>query len=155
MSPKVAAIPAILGLAGSKYAIGLLLIFYNNFNFWESVGLAVLGGMLGVLTFIFFSDALSKAWNYFFPKKKSTKIKINSRIRMIVWIRRKYGLAGIAFLTPLFLTVPVGTILANTFYKNKLHVFSYMFVAFTFWSVLLCGLYHWLNVDFNALIPIH
>ncbi len=140
MSSKIAAIPLILGLTGSKYAIGLLLIFYNNFNFGESVGLAVLGGMLGVITFSFFTDGLAKIWNYFFPKKKNNvdKIKINGRRRMIVWVRQRYGLAGIAFLTPLILTVPVGTILANTFYKNKWQVFSYMFVAFTLKMIFFC-----------------
>ncbi len=141
---------AIIGLAGSKYIIALALIFAGNFTFLESITMAIFGGMLGVVVFAYFGDGLKKGWQYFFPKRpKSDKIHINRLMRSIVYVRQRYGLAGIAFLTPIILTVPVGAMLATSFYKNKLQIFSYMFVAFTFWSVLLCGAYHLLGIDFN------
>lgn len=141
---------AIVGLAGSKYLFALALIFSGNFTFWESIALAIFGGMLGVVVFSYFGEAIKRTWQRIFPKKKTLdKITINRFLRTIVYVRQRYGLAGIAFLTPPILTVPVGAMLAGSFYKNKLQIFSYMFVAFTFWSVLLCGAYYTLGLEFN------
>lgn len=147
---------AIIGLAGSKYVIAIALIFAGDFNFWQSISLAIFGGMLGVIVFSYFGDALKNAWNSLFHKnKKNNKIHINRIKRTIVRVRKGYGLAGIAFLTPLILTVPVGSMLASSLYKNRLQVFSYMFAAFTFWSVLLCGAYHLLGIKLNILDLFH
>jgi len=142
----------ILGWASTKYAVALGLIFYNDFNFFESVGLAILGGMLGVFFFSFFGDAIIKLKNMLFKTEKKA-FTVNARTRFLVKIRRRYGLAGIAFLTPLFLTVPVGTIVASSLYKkSRLKVYAYMFVAFAFWSVILCGAYSWLGFDFYEVL---
>lgn len=149
MSETLAVIVA-LSFAGTKYIMALLFIFSYDFTFWESVLLATGGGMLGVVFFTYFGDGIKTVWGKFFPKKQSPKLVINSRRRMIVKIRQKYGLAGIAFLTPLILTVPIGSLIAGAFYKNKLQVFAYMFVAFTFWSFLLCSLYYITSIDLVA-----
>ncbi len=141
---------AIIGLAGSKYIVALALIFAGDFNFWQSISLAIFGGMLGVIVFSYFGDALKNAWQRIFPNKNQPdKIRMTKMKRAIVRVRKSYGLAGIAFLTPIILTVPVGAMLASTFYKNKLQVFAYMFAAFTFWSVLLCGTYQLLGAEFT------
>lgn len=149
MSQTLAVLIA-LGFAGTKYAMAILFIFSYNFSFWESVLLATGGGMLGVFFFSYFGDAMRTIWHRFYPPKPVTKTVINKRRRFIVRIRQKYGLAGIALLTPFILTVPVGVLIAGTFYKNKLQVFSYMFASFTFWSFLLCSLYHYIGIDFTA-----
>jgi len=144
---ELGAILTALGLASTKYVVALAFIFGYNFSFWESLALAMGGGMLGIFIFSYCADALKQVWQYFFPKKgKGEVLKINSMLRFIVRVRQKYGLAGIAFLTPLVLTVPVGAIVANMFYKNKLQVFAYMFVAFAFWSLLLCGLNYFMGI---------
>ena len=152
MNETLAVIVA-LSFAGTKYIMALLFMFsYSYFNFWEAVFLATAGGMLGVVFFSYFGDGMKAVWYRFFPKKPNNRIIINSRRRLIVKIRQKYGLAGIAFLTPFVLTVPVGTLLASHIYKSKLQIFSYMFVSFTFWSVLLCSLYYLSGVDLVALV---
>ncbi|MGB1204709.1 MAG: hypothetical protein ACPG5B_03615 [Chitinophagales bacterium] len=142
----------ILGWASTKYAVALGLIFYNDFNFIESISLAILGGMIGVFFFSFFGDAIIKLKNYLFKTEKKA-FTVNRRTRFLVKVRRRYGLAGIAFLTPLFLTVPVGTMVASSLYrKNRLKVYSYMFIAFAFWSVVLCGAYSWFGFDFYEVL---
>ena len=53
---------------------------------------------------------------------------------------RKYGLFGIAFLTPIFFSIPIGTFIALRFFPNKkktlpvlaASVFGWSFVAFCF-----------------------
>ncbi len=142
----------ILGWGSTKFAVALGIIFYNGFGFVESIILAMAGSMLGIVVFSYFGDALSKLKERYFPKKNKKPFKVNRWTRFLVRLRSGYGLAGIAFLTPLVLTVPVGAIMASSIYKSKLKVFTYMFFAFLFWSLLICSAYHFLNFDFYAMI---
>jgi len=57
------------------------------------------------------------------------------RNRRIVRIWKSYGLSGIAVITPVLLSIPVGTIFANSLEKNKKKIFIYMFVSILLWSV--------------------
>lgn len=138
----------ILGWAGTKYLIALGLIFYYDYNFGESMILAVTGGMMGVIFFGYTRDALKMLWYKYIGKSKSNKqFRVNWRTRLIVRIRQRFGLAGIAFLTPIVLTVPVGTMIALSMYRSKPKVFAYMLVSFTFWSLLLIGAYQLTGFD--------
>lgn len=148
----------VLVLAGSKYVIALVLIFTADYTFWESIAMAIGGGMLGIFIFTYFGDVLKKVWRYYFPQKTlvvSATQTVSFKERLLTKINNGYGLAGIAFLTPIILTVPVGAIVANSIYKNKTQIFAYMFVAFVFWSFLLCGLYYLLGFDITTLLPGH
>lgn len=107
--------------------------------------------MLGIAVFSYLGNGLQSIRAKLFPARAPKKI-FTSRNRLIVKIRRSYGLAGIAFLTPLVLTVPVGAILANSMYKNKLQIYVYMLASFFFWAMLLCGLYYGLGIDLNTAI---
>lgn len=66
------------------------------------------------------------------PKKVFTP-----RNRRLVKIWRKYGLVGIAFLTPVLISIPIGTIIANNMIHNKKKIFLYMFISIVFWSIFL------------------
>lgn len=138
----------ILGWAGTKYLIALGLIFYYDYNFGESMILAVTGGMMGVIFFGYTRDALKMLWYKYVGKPKARKqFRVNWRTRLIVRTRQRFGLAGIAFLTPIVLTVPVGTMIALSMYRSKPKVFAYMLVSFTFWSLLLIGAYQLTGFD--------
>ena len=153
MFGDVLPIMVVLFWASTKFMVGYGFVFYYNFSFINSILLTVSGGMLGVLIFSFIYSFFSIWKQRVFPSKTPKKFTINRKKRMLVKIKNSYGLAGIAFLTPVFLTVPVGTMVANAFYKNKSKVFSYMFFAFTFWSVLFASTYHYLGLDFNQMLP--
>ena len=128
-------------------------VFYYNFPFLNSVLITISGGMLGVWMFSVLHKYGTIWWQKAFPSRKKKVFTINKKKRLLVKIKNGYGLAGIAFLTPVFLTVPVGTMVANAFYKSKRKVYTYMFVAFSFWSVLFAGTYHYLGIDFSQLMP--
>jgi hypothetical protein len=63
------------------------------------------------------------------------------RNRRLVSIFRKYGLFGIAFLTPVLLSIPIGTIVANSFEPKKRKIFLFMFISILFWSILMVSLF--------------
>lgn len=147
-----------------------------DFSFFETVLYCVIGGMLGVWVFTFFSLELQLIFGWikrqfkkvfvkpqFFSKPESTagnlevkyelvtgeikKKKIfSASSRRFVRIWRKYGLLGLAFLTPVVISIPIGTIVANAFESNKTKIFIYMFFSILFWSVLLTTIFELLHV---------
>lgn len=72
---------------------------------------------------------------------KNQKRIFTKRNRRIVSIFRKYGLFGITFLTPVLLSIPIGTIIANSLENNKRKIFLYMFISILFWSTTMVSLF--------------
>ena len=71
--------------------------------------------------------------------------------RTLVKIRQSYGLPGIAVLTPVFLTVPVGAFMAASLTSNKKQIALQMGMAFLGWSLLLIGSVSLLGINFQTL----
>lgn len=162
-------------LSSVKFVTGPTFAYYNNsheFSFFEVILYSVIGGMLGVFVFTFFSDKIHQAWllikfnfkrtfnsndnysepvadvdipvkinyNYIDNKQEQKKV-FTKRNRRLVTIFRKYGLLGIAFLTPVLLSIPIGTIVANSFEPKKRKIFLFMFISILFWSTLMVSLF--------------
>jgi len=127
------------------------MIWANDFTFFESVFLAIGGGMFGVLLFTYGYDLFRRLWRYLHPEKIH-RIKFSSQKRFLVRIRQRIGLFGICMLTPIFLTVPIGTLLAHTIEKNRHKVLYFMLLSFSIWSLGLNSLYKFTGLDLNAWI---
>jgi hypothetical protein len=76
-----------------------------------------------------------------FNRKKKRRL-FTSRNRRIVRIWCRYGLTGVAFLTPLIFTPILGTIIASSFGEPWKRIFVYMFVSAVFWGVVFSLLVH-------------
>ncbi len=72
---------------------------------------------------------------FFNRLQRKKKRLFTSRNRRIVTIWRKYGLTGVAFLTPLIFSPILGTIVATSFGEPWRRIFVYMFVSAVFWGV--------------------
>jgi hypothetical protein len=156
-------------IAGPPFAYA-----YNqkyDFGFAESVIYSIIGGMLGVFVFSFFSEQVMRLVRYLKhhgkkiirreeiyskpeadvdvpveiqytyiendkPKKVFTK-----RNRRLVKIWNQYGLAGIAFITPCIISIPIGTVIANALEPNRKKIFLYMFISVVFWSLTIHSLF--------------
>ncbi len=164
----------IILLSSVKFVAGPPFAYYDsryNFSFIETVSYCVIGGMLGVFIFTFFSRQLFKFWHYLklkiqsaFKKKEvfsepvadveanleihyeyvsasAPKKVFTKRNRKLVRIWRKYGLFGIALLTPVFLSIPIGTVIANSLVDNRKKIIIYMFFSVLFWSLTMTTLF--------------
>ena len=117
-------------------------IFYG-FPFFKAVLVTSLGGFAGAVVFIYMSEKILE----FYYKRRAAKHaknpnlvhapKFTKRNKIIVRIKSKFGLPGIALLTPLLLSIPLGCFIAVRYFKNKHKVLLYMFCAVFFWSVCL------------------
>jgi hypothetical protein len=124
-----------------KYIFGFITALGLGFNFLEVLIANVGGGMIGVIVYLYLWELIVKIYRRFFPKKKTEGMKINRTRRWIVKVVVKYELYGIAFLTPLLLSVPVGTLLAAALEPDKWRIKRYMFISFLGWTLALYGIY--------------
>lgn len=137
--------------SGIKYLVGFTLALASDFNFFEVLLTTVAGGMLGVVFYLYLWELIVKIKRKFFPSKTKT-IRINKFTRFLVKIIKEYEIYGIAFLTPLVLTMPIGTVIASSIEHNKWRIKLFMFISLTFWTLLLYGLKQLLGFDIPGLI---
>lgn len=132
-----------IGISAVKHMMGGVTAAAYGYSYMESFIYLSIGGILGVTVFMFLSDYVTKFFGFFsFRKKKKKKPKRKfSRIsRFIVRVKQRFGLAGIAFITPWFLTVPVGTMISCGLYNDKRKVFIYQTASILIWSLIGSGL---------------
>lgn len=113
------------------------LLFGHNFAL--TMLIACGGGIVGNIAFTYLSAALLKAWhNYRAKRGLIHKRKIFTPFnRRIIRVRARFGLAGIAFITPILLSTPIGALIAERFYKDKKKIIVYLSGATLFWGLTL------------------
>jgi hypothetical protein len=136
-----------------KYIFGVFGALAANLNFFETLICTVGGGMVGVFVYLYLWDLILFLYRKFVPAKPKTGgIKINKTKRWIVKVIIKYELYGIAFLTPLLLSVPIGTLLAATLEPNKWRIKRFMFFSFLGWTLLIYGISALFGVKLDELL---
>lgn len=160
----------IILLSSVKFAAGPPFAYYDqryDFTFFETVIYSLIGGMLGVWVFTFFSleiqfaiDWIKKKFFHAVSKRPFGKSSVTAaendqpaekkifskKSRRFVRLWRKYGLIGVAFITPVIISIPVGTVILNLFEDNKQKIFIYMFFSILFWAVLMTSIFEILHV---------
>ena len=130
-----------------------------NFGFAETVFWTNVGGLAGIYFFAFLSRKLIAWWKKLFRKSKwyiqkdqRAKKVFTRKNRRIVRIKQKYGLFGIALITPLLLSIPVGVFLVVRYYKSSSTKFIYLITANIFWSIIYTGFYmFWEGLFFDRI----
>jgi hypothetical protein len=117
-----------------KFIMGPLGGYAAGLNMVTTILVTVAGTMTVVLAFAFFGDFLrKKVIGRFFKNRK----KFSERNRKFVRIWKKYGLPGVALLTPLLLTPIGGSILAVSFGSPKDKLIVYMFISASISAIVL------------------
>ena len=131
-------------------AVGFGMAF--QYGLIKSILVTTLGGMAGVAFFVYLKKLLLLF--PFLQRRKNTdgRIRFTRKKRMIVRLKNSVGLVGIAFLTPVFLSVPLGTIAALLLGVKKGQLFLAMLIAFLFWSTIFFGTYYLLGVDLYEVV---
>jgi hypothetical protein len=144
---KWGAITAVFFLSFVKFMFapftgaGLKLDF---FSIWLS---ALSGGIVSALVFYFMSDYFMKRHQ---RKKVEKQIKMESAglvykqkknftklNRTIIRLKHRIGQYGLCFLAPLFLSVPIGSIICAKFYSHQKNTFSLIILGLLVNSFLL------------------
>jgi len=116
-----------------------LAILQFKFDFFETILWTNLGGAIGIYFFAYLSDKLISWWKRTFrPKSKKVFSKKNRRI---IRVKQRYGLIGIALITPLLLSIPVGTFLMVRYYHRSRYRFASLVASNIVWSLIYSAFY--------------
>ncbi len=114
------------------------------------------GGFAGIFVFTYFSNYIFSHWSrikFYFRRIYMSKEKALHRMhktgkrfsrtsRFIVWIKKRFGIAGVAFVTPCIVSIPIGCTAAVGLFRNRKKVLLYTSVSLLFWSLVLNVLAH-------------
>ncbi|MEQ1584434.1 MAG: small multi-drug export protein [Cyclobacteriaceae bacterium] len=92
------------------------------------------GMMTVVIAFTYFGEYIRKIITRWTSRRKEPKVETPKKRSEFF---RKYGLAGIAFFTPIILTPIGGTLLAVGISPNREKIIFYMLISACVWSVIL------------------
>lgn len=125
-----------------KFILGPTLGFAARLHFLTTVFVTIAGMMSMVLAFTYAGEWIrNKVLGRFFKNRK----RFTQRNRKFVSIWKKYGLTGVAFLTPLILTPIGGTLLAVSAGSPKEKIIFYMFVSAAAWSLIFTGIIYFIG----------
>jgi membrane protein DedA with SNARE-associated domain len=117
-----------------KFIFGPLAGYAAGLTLLSTVLGTVAGTMTVVVLFAFFGDFIQRRiLNAIFRNRKL----FSERSRKFVNIWKRYGLTGVALLTPILLTPIGGTLLAISFGTPRNKLILYMFVSAAAWAFVL------------------
>ena len=104
-------------------------------HFWPTLALTV-GGMM---TSVFVFSGVGRAWmQHRQIQRRLRRAPIfSSRSRNIIKVFRRFGMGGIAFLTPILLSPIGGTVIATLLGVPRHRILLHMFWSAVFWGVAL------------------
>lgn len=126
----------VISLSGFKFLIAIPLSAYQyDFNFIQTLIFSIVGGVIGIFLF----SALSNKINKLFPKKNKLKRTKKRGLKEAITIKtaRKYGVYGIAAITPILLSIPIGTLIALRFFPEKKKTIPILMSSVVIWSLIL------------------
>jgi len=145
---------SVIALSAVKYVGGFALaLFVFKNNIYETMIFTITGGMVGVIFYLYLWHFIVILYKKKFPQKPTEGIRINNRRRLIVKIVKRYELWGVVALTPIILTVPVGTIVASLIERNKWKIKYMMLISFTVWTFILLMIYLFIGEELKNIIP--
>jgi hypothetical protein len=145
-------VPILLTILFSSFKFAAtfpLVIVQFEFSFLETILWTNVGGIAGVYFFAFLSEKLIVWWKRAFRRsnrkiledEQQVKKIFTRRNRRIVRTKQKYGLIGIALITPFLLSIPVGVFLVVRYYHASKMKFLYLIAANLIWSLIYTGFY--------------
>jgi membrane protein DedA with SNARE-associated domain len=130
-----------------KFILGPIGGYAAGLNLITTVLATVFGMMTVVLVFTYSGNWFKeKVIKRFFQRHK----KFSQNNRKFVGIWKKYGLAGVAALTPLILTPIGGTLLAVSAGSPKEKIIFYMFVSAAVWALVFSSAIYFFG---NEILP--
>ena len=122
-----------------KFLFAPSTVYIAGYSFIETLAITMSGGLSGILVFFYFGELIK----YLISKikiRKKTKKTFTKTSRQIVRIKEKYGLIGLVILTPSFLSIPLGSILAAKYFDHDKRTLPWLITSMIIWSFLLTSI---------------
>lgn len=141
-------------LSAVKIIFGPTLGLAYGFSILETALVSLFGMMTTVYLISYFGPQIQRITHRILRFRKKKRKIFSPKTRRFVRIWRKYGVPGVAFFTPILLSPPGGTFLANAFGGKRQEIIKWMWISGTFWSftlTLLVKYASWLLEDLGIL----
>ena len=146
MWAEIAELSSFFLLSGVKFLPCPFAIIGLGFSYWVSVFVCMGGGMLGMLIFYYASEVMMKrsrakklagtnklkAQGKYVPRPVFTRTN-----KTIVKVKKRFGIIGIAILTPPILSIPIGAVISAKFFKHNPYTIFVLLAAVAFWALTL------------------
>lgn len=148
---KVLTVILFCSLFFSKLGMPAAVILFK-FDFLKVFIVSNIGGIGGTIFYTYLSAAIIKWWDNFKHRRNLFQNKkiFTKRNRRIIRIKNKFGLTGIAALTPILLSIPLGAFLGERFYKKKSKVILHISAWTVLWSVVFYFIYYFFYDAFKG-----
>ena len=132
-------------LSTVKFLGGPLAGTSMGLHFWPTMGLTV----AGMMTSVFIFSGIGRVWMQHRQKQRRLRREpiFTKRSRNIIKVFQKFGMGGIAFLTPLLLTPIGGTVIATLLGVPRTRILLHMLWSAVFWG----GVFTFASVHFGHL----
>lgn len=154
----------VLIISGVKFLFAPLISMGFGFGFMQTFVITATGGILGIMFFFFLSKWVMKQFYRYCPEvmtyftgKAKEEFSINCgrpsrprkvftwRNKTIVRVRGRYGFAGIIILTPVLLSIPIGSFLASKYYSKRRNVLLFMSISAVVWAFFISSIFFLLH----------
>ena len=119
-----------------KFLFAPATVYLSGYNYWETLVITIVGGILGVIVFYYTGAAIFTYINDRFSsgtKKKS----FNKRNRLLIKVKSSWGIIGLAIITPCIVSIPFGSLLAARYFRNDPRTVTFLISAVIMWSLIL------------------
>ncbi len=112
---------------------GPLTGFAMGLHWAETAVCTATGMIIAVVLFLFLGDFIQHFINKY-RRKPAKRFSKQTRYAVKVW--QRFGMTGIAFMTPILFTPIGGTLIAISFRVNKLKVIYAMLISAVCWAIV-------------------
>lgn len=158
-----AKIVSLLLLSGIKFVFAFPVAAKLHFSCFNTILITSIGGVAGIIFFSFFWEHVINIYLWFvhsylyrYPKIRKALRQLKYRFvkpreerrvpfkrkRRYVWLKNNSGVMGIALLTPILLSIPLGTFLAVRFFGRNPKTIFVLSITLVVWSVVISFLVH-------------
>ncbi len=123
----------VFALSMVKFLGGPLAGVSMGVPFGPTLALTVAGMMTSVAIFSIVGARVSRWWTV--RARRQGKPVFSTHSRRTVWVFQRFGIGGIAFITPLILSPIVGTIIATVLGVERRRILLHMLWSAVLWGV--------------------
>lgn len=139
-------IVALLFTAAFKFFFAMPSALLLGYSYWETVAITSAGGITSTVTFYILSTQVMELHRREQLKRQAKKrakgLEVDTRYftflnKLMVRVKLKVGVLGMAFITPTILSIPIGAVVSAKFFKHRKLMLPALVVSVVFWSVLI------------------
>ncbi|MEX2595803.1 MAG: hypothetical protein WEC59_02655 [Salibacteraceae bacterium] len=122
-----------------KFLFAPSTVYLSGYSYFETIAITITGGVIGVLVFFYTGAKMFAFLNERFKRSRPKKA-FSRRNRMLIKLKSSWGLIGLAVLSPSFISIPFGSLIAAKYFRHDKRTMPLMLAAVVFWSITLTSL---------------